>query len=41
MAKEIEKYFVKKLRSELSEYLHDFSQNNVAKVLYKFNIYLV
>lgn len=31
MAKEIEKYFVKRLQSILSEYLKDFSQNNVAK----------
>jgi len=34
MAKEIEKYFVKRLQTYLLEYLNDFSQNNVAKVLW-------
>ncbi len=32
MSKEIEKFFVKRLSAILTDYVKDFSQNNVAKV---------
>ena len=32
MSKEVEKYFVDRLSAILTDYLQDFSQNNVAKV---------
>lgn len=32
MSKEVEKYFVDRISAILTDYLQDFSQNNVAKV---------
>lgn len=38
MSKEVEKYFVDRLSAILTDYLQDFSQNNVAKVIKSFFI---